>query len=62
MAQDTGTHIYAHKVEPEKVKVEVNDGRVFISVDTEGGYVWLTLFTDEVASVARKLGEAVVSH
>lgn len=56
----TGNHIFAHGVTPDKVTVEVNEGRVFISVDTEGGYIWVTMFTDEVAGVARKLGQAVI--
>lgn len=55
-------HVYLHGVTAEKVKVEVRDGQVSICMDgREGSFIWVTLFTDEVAEIARKLGQAVIS-
>lgn len=49
-------HVYLHGVKADKVSAEVLDGKVRISVDAEdGSYLWVTLFTDEVAEVARNL-------
>ena len=56
-------HLYLHGVKADKVKVEVTEGRLWLTIDAENGaYVWATIFSDEIAEVARKLGSAVIAH
>lgn len=55
-------HVYLHGVKADKVSVEVLEGKVRISVDSEGGsYLWVTMFTDEPVGVARNLIATVVN-
>ena len=56
-------HLYLHGVKADKVKVEVIEGRLWLEIRGENGaYVWATIFSDEIAEVARKLGSAVIAH
>ncbi len=63
MSMSMSNHIYIHGVKADKVKVEVTEGRIWLTIDGEGGsYLWATLFSDEVVEVVRKLGSALVNH
>lgn len=56
-------HLYLHGVKADKVKVEVTEGRLWLTINGENGaYVWATIFSDEIVEVARKLGSALIAH